>query len=81
MAYDETAKYQTAGLSGTAQGQVGAAAGILGAQYDAQFTYRRTQAMQVALQANNGAPRKVSELIADADLILAWLEPKPPASN
>ena len=78
MAYDETAKYQTAG---TAQGLIGGAAGLIGAQADAQATYRRTQAMQVALQANNGAPRKVSELIADADLILAWLEPKPPASN
>ena len=79
MAYDETEKYQTANL---AQGQnSGPWAGLLGTQLDAQVTYRRTQAMQVALQANSGAPRKVADLIADADLILAWLEAKPPASN
>lgn len=51
----------------------------LAAQYAAQYGHYRTQALQIALQANAGTPRKVSDIIADAELILAWIVPQPAA--
>lgn len=69
-------KQHTGLLGDTAGGQ------IAQAQFDAQATYRRTQAIQIALQARIGAaPYPIADLLKDADTIVAWLEPKPAISN
>jgi hypothetical protein len=67
---------ETKGQAGLSGGIAGAGQ-LLSAQYAAQFGHYRTQALQIALQANAGAPRKVSDIIADAELILAWIVPQP----
>lgn len=63
-------KVFTGGLAGTAQG-------ALLAQLDRQVDYRREQALHLALQANAGSqPYSVTQLVSDAEIILAWLAPK-----
>jgi 3-hydroxyisobutyrate dehydrogenase-like beta-hydroxyacid dehydrogenase len=68
---------ETKGQAGLSGGIAGAGQ-LLAAQYDAQATYRREKAVQIALQAHGGnGPYPVTELLKDADAIMTWLEPKP----
>ena len=64
------------GLSGGVLG----AGQLLSAQYEAQNTYRRERAIQIALQARGDRmPYSVADLLKDADTIVTWLETKPAA--
>lgn len=70
-------------MNNEVKGQAGLSGGVVGgqllaAQYDAQATYRRERAVQIALQAHgDSGPYSVTELLKDADTIMTWLEPKP----